>query len=123
MGKGAAIARMREICERPGVPGTTARFSGDMNFPPWPPGLPGTERLVALMQAAGRDLGLDIRAIETGGGSDGNHTSAVAPTIDGLGPKGSRAHSADEFIEVATLLERTKMIALFLDRWAAEFAV
>ena len=118
-----AIARMREICERPGVPGTTARFSGDMNFPPWPPGLPGTERLVALMQAAGRDLGLDIRAIETGGGSDGNHTSAVAPTIDGLGPKGSRAHSADEFIEVATLLERTKMIALFLDRWAAEFAV
>ena len=118
-----AIARMRAICERPGVPGTTARFSGDMNFPPWPPGLPGTERLVALMQAAGRDLGLDIRAIETGGGSDGNHTSAVAPTIDGLGPKGSRAHSADEFIEIATLLERTKMIALFLDRWAAEFAI
>jgi len=118
-----AIARMREICEQPGVPGTTARFSGDMNFPPWPPGLPGTERLVALMQAAGRDLGLDVRAIKTGGGSDGNHTSAVAPTIDGLGPKGSRAHSADEFIEVATLLERTKMIALFLDRWAAEFAI
>ncbi|HUG36125.1 MAG TPA: M20 family metallopeptidase [Candidatus Limnocylindrales bacterium] len=118
-----AIARMRAICEAPHVPGTTARFSGGLNFPPWPPGLPGTDRLVEIMRAAGREIGVDVRAIKTGGGSDGNHTSAVAPTIDGLGPKGSRAHSADEFIEVATLLERTKMIALFLDRWAAEFAI
>jgi hypothetical protein len=27
------------------------------------------------------------------------------------------------FIELPTLLERTKMIALFLDRWAAEFSI
>jgi hypothetical protein len=38
-----------------------------------------------------------------------------------MGPKGSRAHSEEEFIEVATLLERTKMLALFLDHWAADF--
>jgi glutamate carboxypeptidase len=80
-------------------------------------------RLLEIMRAAGRDLGIDVRAIRTGASSDGNHTSAVAPTIDGLGPKGSRAHSAEEFIEVATLLERTKMIALFLEHWAAEFAI
>ncbi len=55
--------------------------------------------------------------------SDGNHTSAAASTINGLGPRGSRAHSAEECIEGATLLERTKMIALFLDPWAAEVAV
>lgn len=116
-----AIAAMRRICEQVGVPGTTPRFWGAVHFPPWPPGLPGTERLLEIMRAAGRDLGVEVRAIKTGGGSDGNHTSAVAPTIDGLGPKGSRAHSAEEFIEVATLLERTKMLALFLDRWAAEF--
>ena len=40
---------------------------------------------------------------------------------DGLGPKGNRAHSQEEFIELPTLIERTKMIALFLDRWAAEW--
>ena len=118
-----AIAAMRAIAEAPRVAGTTTRFWGEVNFPPWPPGLPGTERLVEIMRAAGRDLGVEVRAIKTGGGSDGNHTSAVAPTIDGLGPRGSRAHSADEFIQVATLLERTKMIALFLDHWAAEFAI
>lgn len=37
--------------------------------------------------------------------------------------KGSRTHSEEEFIEVATLLERSKMLALFLDRWAREFSV
>jgi glutamate carboxypeptidase len=117
----AAIAAMRAICERAHVPGTRARFEGRIHFPPWPPGLPGTERLLEIMRGAGRALGVEVRAIKTGGGSDGNHTSAIAPTLDGLGPRGSRAHSDEEFIEVATLLERTKMLALFLDRWAAEF--
>jgi glutamate carboxypeptidase len=119
----AAIAAMRKICETAHVPGTSARLSGQVNFPPWPPGLPGTERLLAIMRAVGGELGVDVRAIKTGGGSDGNHTSAIAPTLDGMGPKGSRAHSEEEFVEIATLLERTKMIALFLDRWAREFEI
>ena len=116
-------AAMKEIAERVRVRGTRARFSGRILFPPWPPGLPGTERLVEIMREAGRQLGLDVKAIKTGASSDGNHTSAVAPTIDGLGPQGSRAHSEEEFIELPTLLQRTTMIALFLDRWAAEFSI
>ena len=119
----AAIAAMRAICERAHVAGTSARFDGRIHFPPWPPGLPGTERLLEIMRAAGRELGVDVRAIKTGGGSDGNHTSAIAPTLDGMGPKGSRAHSEEEFIEVATLLERTRMLALFLNHWAADFEI
>jgi len=117
----AAMAAMRKICEAPHVAGTTPTFRGQIHFPPWPPGLPGTERLLEIMRAVGRDLGVEVRAIKTGGGSDGNHTSAIAPTLDGMGPQGSRAHSEEEFIEVATLLERSKMLALFLDRWAREF--
>jgi glutamate carboxypeptidase len=116
-------AVIRAIAEVVRVPGTRARLTGGVQFPPWPPGLPGTTRLLELMRAAGRDIGLDVQAIRTGGGSDGNHTAHVAPTIDGLGPQGSRAHSEEEFIELPTLLERTKMVALFLDRWATEFAV
>jgi len=116
-------AALRAIAERVHVPGTRARLSGDVQFPPWPPGHPGTARLLEIMRAAGREIGLEVTAIRTGGGSDGNHTSHVAPTIDGLGPQGSRAHSEEEFILLPTLLERTKMIALFLDRWAAEFAL
>src|SRR5262245_44699662 len=112
---------MQMICAQPHVAGTTARLSGEVSFPPWPPGLPGTERLLEIMRAAGRELGVEVRAIKTGGGSDGNTTSAIAPTLDGLGPRGSRAHSDEEYVDIATLLERTKMIALFFDRWTREF--
>jgi glutamate carboxypeptidase len=117
----AAIAAMRRICESQHVPGTTATLRGQIQFPPWPPGLPGTERLLDIMRAVGAELGVEVKAIKTGAGSDGNHTSAIAPTLDGMGPKGSRAHSEEEFIEVATLLERSKMLALFLERWARDF--
>jgi glutamate carboxypeptidase len=78
-------------------------------------------RLLDIMRAAGREVGLEVRAVKTGGGSDGNHTCHVAPTIDGLGPQGSRAHSGEEYIFIPTLLERTRMVAHFLDHWAADF--
>src|SRR5438132_14063816 len=91
---------MREICERVRVPGTAGRFTGAIQFPPWPPGDPGTARLLEIMQATGRALGVEVKAIATGGGSDGNHTSQLAPTIDGLGAWGTRAHSAQECIEL-----------------------
>src|SRR5256884_171904 len=78
-----ATARMREICERVRVPGTVARFTGAIQFPPWPPGNPGTARLLEIMQATGRDLGVEVKAIATGGGSDGNHTPQPAPADHG----------------------------------------
>jgi glutamate carboxypeptidase len=116
-----AIARFHEIAEHPHVDGTAATLRGDMNFPPWPEGLKGTMALLALMQDAGRELGLALRGIPTGGGSDGNHASAVAPTIDGLGPQGSLAHNPDEYIELPTLIERARVNARFVELWAERF--
>ncbi len=112
-----AIRQMREIAEKSTVPDTSGRFWGELNFPPWPPGKPETMRLLAILQEVGRGLGLDLKGIPTGGGSDGNHTAHIAPTIDGLGAQGSRAHSPDEFMLVPTLLERSKVNALFVERW------
>jgi glutamate carboxypeptidase len=45
----------------------------------------------------------------------------VAPTIDGLGPQGSFAHSPEEYIELPTLIERAKVNARFIELWAARF--
>jgi glutamate carboxypeptidase len=118
-----AVSAMRGIAEGARVPGTRSHFRGEVHFPPWPPGLPGTARMLEIMEAAGQELGVTVKAIKTGGGSDGNHTAHVAPTIDGLGPQGSRAHSEEEFILVPSLLERTKMLAVFLDLWAERFAI
>ena len=116
-----AMKRFEEIAAKTHVPDTSARLRGDMNFPPWPEGLPGTDKLMALVQEAGKELGLSLKGIRTGGGSDGNHASAVAATLDGFGPQGSRAHSDEEFIEVATLIERAKVTARFIELWAAKF--
>ena len=116
-----AAARFREIADHPHVEGTRARLWGDLSFPPWAPGDAGTHALLALVQEAGRELGLDLRGIPTGGGSDGNHACQVAPTIDGLGPQGSFAHSPDEYIELPTLIERAKVNARFIELWTARF--
>ncbi|HEV8309810.1 MAG TPA: M20 family metallopeptidase [Methylomirabilota bacterium] len=116
-----AVARFREIAEHPHLEGTTARLWGDLSFPPWAPGDPGTMALLALLQDAGRELGLALAGIRTGGGSDGNHASQVAPTIDGLGPQGSFAHSPDEYIELPTLIERAKVNARFIELWTDRF--
>jgi len=116
-----AVARFREIAAHPHVEGTAARFWGDMSFPPWAPGDGRVAALLALIQEAGRELGLELRGIPTGGGSDGNHASQVAPTIDGLGPQGSFAHSPDEYIELPTLIERAKVNARFIELWTARF--
>ncbi|MGH7265205.1 MAG: M20 family metallopeptidase [Candidatus Rokuibacteriota bacterium] len=116
-----AIARFREIAEAPHVEGTQGRLWGDLSFPPWPEGHRGTATLMGLIQEAGRDLSLELRGIRTGGGSDGNHLSQVAPTIDGLGPQGSFAHSPDEYIELPTLLERARVNARFVELWTERF--
>jgi glutamate carboxypeptidase len=59
-----------------------------------------------------------LAGIATGGGSDGNHTAAVTPTLDGFGPQGSFAHSPEEYIELPTLIERAKVNARFVELWA-----
>jgi len=116
-----AMARFREIADTAHVPDTRAKLWGDMNFPPWAPDDPGTMALMALVNEAGRELGLDLRGIKTGGGSDGNHASSVAPTLDGFGPQGSLAHNPDEYIEVATVIERAKVTARFVELFAEKF--
>jgi hypothetical protein len=93
---GARIAHFREIAKHPHVDGTTATLWGDMNFPPWPEGLPGTVALLALMQEAERELGLALHGIP--------------------------AHSPDEYIELPTLLERARINARFIELWAERFS-
>jgi len=75
-------------------------------------------RLFETLQKASRVLGLQLRGIATGGGSDGNNAAQFAPTLDGMGPRGGGAHSDREYLEIATLAERAKVTALFLAEWS-----
>ena len=77
-----------------------------------------SERLLKGIQDAGRELGLTLESVATGGGSDGNHVAQYAPTLDGMGAQGGGAHSDREYMETATLSERAKVTALFLAEWS-----
>jgi glutamate carboxypeptidase len=107
---------MREIATTAFVPDTTTEMTGGLLFPPMSQ-TPGSERLFRAVQAAGRQLGLELSGILSGGGSDGNHTSQFTPTVDGMGPRGGDGHSDREWMEISSLVERTKVTALLLSAW------
>lgn len=101
--------------------GLRIELTGGIQFPP----MLKTKRsleLFGLYQEAGRELGIDIREVPTGGGSDGCRTSQSAPTIDALGPQGTGNHTADETLLIPTLVHRAKIFAVFLKKWEKHFA-
>ncbi len=60
-------------------------------------------------------LGFELTEGSSGGGSDGNFTSALGiPTLDGLGARGAGAHADDEHILIDSLAERAALIYLLL---------
>jgi glutamate carboxypeptidase len=74
-----------------------------------------TPRVAALFQEAqsmARELGIRLEESSTGGGSDGNFTSALGvPTLDGIGGVGEGAHAVNESILIDRIADRTAMIA------------
>ncbi|MFA5027131.1 MAG: M20 family metallopeptidase [Candidatus Methylomirabilota bacterium] len=114
-------AGIRAVAGESRVPGTSGRCEGEISFPPWPTN-EGTRRMLEILREAGKPLGLNVEGITTGGGSDGNRTAALIPTLDGLGVVGSRLHSPEEFIEVRSLQERAALLAMFFEVYRERFA-
>jgi glutamate carboxypeptidase len=60
-------------------------------------------------------LGFPLRDSATGGASDANTTAGMdVPTIDGLGPIGGLDHSPGEYLEVASIVPRTLLLAALI---------
>lgn len=59
------------------------------------------------------DLGITpLRGQAVGGGSDGNITAGIGvPTLDGLGAAGGNAHAEGEWVDLASLPDRTALVA------------
>ncbi len=95
----------------PRLTGTTIEVRGGMNRPPMVR-TPQTIALFAIAQAIGLEIGLTVDETGTGGGSDGNFTSALGvPTLDGLGVDGDGSHAVHEHVIVASLPERAALLA------------
>lgn len=74
------------------------------------PGMDTREVAAPLLERAGSILGRPIAGAERGGASDASHVAAHVPlTVDGLGPRGGRAHSPDEFVLADSLQPRAEV--------------
>jgi glutamate carboxypeptidase len=62
-------------------------------------------------QAIAKEMDLILEETKVGGGSDGNFTAAIVPTLDGLGAVGDGAHAKHEFIFVDQLPKRAALLA------------
>ena len=99
--------------------GFRATFSGAFNRDPLQ-STPLREQLFTELQGCARELGQPaLEWAHVTGGSDANLLQAAGlPCLDGLGPIGGGLHSADEYIEVPSLVARAQLAALFLHRLA-----
>jgi len=89
----------------------TVAVSGGINRPPMER-TPGTVRLYRQARALAAELGFPLEEASTGGGSDGNFTSALGiPTLDGMGAVGEGAHASHESVVVEHLAPRTALLA------------
>ena len=63
-----------------------------------------------LVEPARALLGRPLAATERGGASDASHMAAHIPlTVDGLGPRGGKAHHPDEFVLAESLRSRAEV--------------
>ncbi|GAA0350159.1 M20 family metallopeptidase [Bacillus horti] len=102
---------VEEICSKPDVEGTRVELTGSVGRPPMFLN-EQSESLLKVIKQAALEYGVTLKDTKTGGGSDGNFTSALGvATIDGLGPVGGSAHSEHEYLELETLVERSLVLA------------
>lgn len=100
---------------RPIDPDCRLEVRGGVNRPPMER-TEGTVRLFRIAQEQAAKLGMTLEESATGGGSDGNFTSALGiPTLDGLGGVGEGAHAAHESIMLEELPRRTALLARLIE--------
>jgi glutamate carboxypeptidase len=107
----AGMLEQKFAALKPFDPDCSIEISGGMNRPPMER-TAGTVRLFEIAREIAGSIGLTLEESSTGGGSDGNFTSALGlPTLDGLGALGEGAHASHESIVVEQLPLRTAVLA------------
>jgi glutamate carboxypeptidase len=88
--------------------------TGGLNRPPMER-TPATVILFRRAATMANGLGFQLQEAATGGGSDGNFTSALGiPTLDGMGAVGEGAHADRESILLDALVPRTALLAAMI---------
>jgi len=109
---------MHRMAANPKTPGVTAKITGGITRPPMNP-QEKTMQLCRIVESIGAEMGVNVGWTFTGGGSDGCFSANLGvPTIDGLGPVGGGAHSADEYILIDSIQPRYGLVKQLIQRLA-----
>jgi glutamate carboxypeptidase len=111
-----ATAEVERLVAEPALDGVSAELRR-MALHPVMERTPAAVRLAQLAITIAAELGFELRDTSTGGASDANTTSnAGLPTLDGLGPIGGDDHSADEWLDLASVVPRMALLASLITR-------
>lgn len=80
-----------------------------------------TQRLFQAYASCAQDLNIPFKTRATGGVCDGNILAGEGlPTLDTAGVIGGALHTHDEYVVLSSLVERAKLAALFLFKFASQ---
>jgi len=112
----ALVQKITSIAEHCSLDGARAEIEIMGEFKPVSQS-DGARALFESYIRSAKDLGFEVGGEFTGGCADSGFTSAIGtPTLCGLGPVGGKAHSPDEYIEVASFVPRAQAVALAVMR-------
>jgi glutamate carboxypeptidase len=101
---------------RPVLQGAELEVTGGVTRPPMIRSAESARLAQHAIEIAER-LGQSLSENASGGGSDGNFAAAIgAPVLDGLGPIGAGAHADDERVSLASMEERSELLAALIAR-------
>ncbi len=105
------MGAIHAVVERAFVPGTSAVLEVRGEFLPLTQ-TPAAARLFEAYVAAAAEGGMAVTGEFTGGCADSGFTAAVgAPTLCAVGPVGGKAHTAEEYLVVESLVPRAQAAA------------
>jgi glutamate carboxypeptidase len=105
------MGKIHAIVAKSFVPGTRAKLTIRGEFLPLTQ-TPAAAKLFEMYRSAAGESGLAITGEFSGGCADSGFTAAVgAPTICAVGPVGGKAHSPEEYLEVASMVPRAQAAA------------
>lgn len=106
---------IKELLANTKITGVEVNVKGGVTRPPMTPSKK-TMELCKIITNIGKELGIKIEWVATGGGSDANITAAQnVPTIDGLGPIGGGVHGVGEYLEVDSIEQRGDLLIKALE--------
>ncbi len=119
-GIAAVEEALKKMAAQVTVPDTHSTITGAINHLPFE-ATPGNQAIFKLAQAEAARQNIALKGVSTGGGSDGNTTATLIPTLDALGVAGGLAHNPGEYIVVASIAPRMVLLAGLIERIGATY--